>query len=186
MVRTILLSTLVLLISEVVSSQNVDFYKENITMKIDEGKFYVSGTYFYRSVSNESQPLYYPFPDDERYGPVDSIYIFNISLNKLVEPQDRNAKGFLFDVDFNDEGEAEILIFYRQLIPGERAEYIIETTQLWDKPLDVATYQLIIPGDITVYRFSIPPDDSIHTEDEKLYTWERYRFMPDRNLVFDF
>jgi hypothetical protein len=52
--------------------------------------------------------------------------------------------------------------------------------------LEQAAYQLIIPLNTTINRFSIPPGDSITTDGEKVYYWSEKNFMPIENMVFDY
>ena len=66
--------------------QEISFYKENITMKIDENTFYVTGIYYLKSNTSDKGTLLYPFPEDTKYGSVDSIYLYNITTNEIIKP----------------------------------------------------------------------------------------------------
>ena len=166
--------------------QDVSFYKENITMKIEGDYFYVSGTYYFRTVSDSSIVLFYPFPIDSIYGEVDTLLIFNLNANKKIEPLETRSNGSVFKVDFGNEQETAILISYRQKLIGNRAEYILTTTASWRQPIEQADYQLIVPDSLNITYFSFKPDKSQPVDDEIIYYWSRRDFMPRMNMVFEF
>lgn len=167
-------------------AQEISFFKENITMKLEREYFYVSGKYYYRSDSPAMMPLFYPYPQDPLYGRSDSLIIFDITNNSSITALDEDSLGARFDIAIQEEPELLIQVSYRQKLLGNKAEYIITTTQLWQQPMEQAYYQLIVPNDISITHFSISPNDSIVTELERVYTWEKFNFMPRKNLVFEF
>ena len=83
-------------------------------------------------------------------------------------------------------GDQAIQISYRQKLLGNRAEYILKSTIGWKKPLDQASYQLIVPSGIRISSFSIAPQDSIVTDGEVVYLWNKYHYMPSENLIFEY
>lgn len=168
------------------SGQQLSFYRENITMKIQEHHFYVSGTYYFRVDQPGIKQLYYPFPVSDLFGNPDSVYLFDLTNNAPIEPTVSDSSGLLFLADFSKYSDLGIQISYRQPLLGSKAEYILETTKVWGKPFREATYQLIIPKSLIITRFAIVPDDFIITDQEKIYTWEKYNYMPERNMVFEF
>jgi hypothetical protein len=167
-------------------AQEISFFKENITMKLEQDHFYVSGNYFLKTTGDQSITLVYPFPVDTLYGDVDSLRIFNLSTNRLIEPLDVKKEAAVLKVDFGDLKEVEILISYRQKLLGNRAEYILESTRSWRKPLEQADYELIVPDRLKINSFSYPPDESIAAGTETIYYWSRSNFMPSVNMVFEF
>jgi hypothetical protein len=169
-----------------VSGQQLSFYRENITMKIQEQQFYVSGTYYFRYNLTDKKLLYYPFPTGDQYGNPDSVFLYDLTNNKPIEPMKQDSSGLLFLVDFSKSSDISVQISYRQTLLGNQAEYILETSKVWGKPFEEASYQLIIPANIVITRFAIPPGDSIITNPDKIYTWEKYNYMPEKNMVFEF
>lgn len=168
------------------SGQQLSFYRENITMKIQEQQFYVSGTYYFRYNLSGIKQLYYPFPVSDLYGNPDSVYLFDLTNNVQIVPTEQDSSGLLFLAEFSKYSDISIQISYKQPLWRNQAEYILETTKVWGKPFKDASYQLIIPKGLVITRFYIPPDDSIFTENEKIYTWERYNYMPENNMIFEF
>lgn len=168
------------------SGQQLSFYRENITMKILEQHFYVSGTYYFRHDLSGIKQLYYPFPVSDQFGNPDSVYLYDLTNNAPIEPTEQDSSGLLFLADFSKYSDISIQISYKQSLLGNRAEYILETTKVWGKPFKEATYQLIIPKNLIITHFAIAPDDSILTDKERIYTWEKYNYMPERNMAFEF
>lgn len=166
--------------------QDVSFYKEIITMKIEKDYFYVSGSYYLKTVRDRSVALVYPFPVDSLMGEVDSILVFDMTENKPIELINKRAEGIAFKADFGDKNELVILISYRQKLLGGRAEYILESAKGWKKPFEEADYQLIIPDSLKVVSFSIPPDESVISDKEIIYYWSKTNYMPSKNIVFEF
>ena len=166
--------------------QDISFFKENITMKIEQDFFYVTGDYFLKTDKDSSIVLVYPFPVDSLYGEVDSILIFNITGNKPIEILSKKKTGVLFRADFGKEKEIQLLIAYRQKLPGNKAEYILESTASWRKPLEQADYQLIVPADLEITRFSIQPDTFMEAGEEMVYYWTKKNYMPRVNMIFEF
>lgn len=181
-----LLLLILLTLSVKLPAQDVSFYRENITMRIDSGKFFVSGLYYFESLTLDQKLLVYPFPTDSLYGKVSSVFMHDLTNDQPLEQLKSNSTDILFLVDFRQNKKVEVLISYQQELLGDRAEYILETTQAWKKPMAQATYQLIIPSDHYITRFSIPPMDSIITKQEKIYTWEMFEYLPSENIIFDF
>lgn len=167
-------------------AQDISFFKENITMKIEQDYFYITGNYFLKTTGDQSIILVYPLPVDSLYCEVDSINIFNLTTDEPVKILERKKDVAVFKLEFAEYKEVELLISYRQKLLGDRAEYILESTVSWRKPLEQADYQLIVPEGLEIINFSIAPGDSISAGEETIYYWSKKNYMPDRNMVFEF
>lgn len=166
-------------------SQEIEFYKENITMEISDGHFHVTGNYYLRSDTVSPFPLTYPFPKDPLYGEVDSVNLFNLKTGQAIEIKKKTISGILFMAEPDSTGKVETLISYRQKLKGKKAEYIVITTRNWQQPLEEATFQLITPSDMVMEHFSYLPSDTLVTQKNTVYTWQMFNFMPERNMVFE-
>lgn len=167
-------------------AQDLNFYKESITFKIETNCFYVNGDYYLKSSTNGKRVLYYPFPLDDLYGAVDSVSIYDVNRQEKLEPFKQSERGLFFNFTTDSLVETYLQIAYQQKLLGKRAEYILTTTQAWGKAFEKADYQLIVPDGIEVTRFSYPPDRTITVENERIYFWSKYNFMPAKNMVFEF
>jgi hypothetical protein len=168
------------------AAQELSFYQENIFMRLEPGNFFVTGHYFLKGEPEKNYVLTYPFPVDKSYGEVDSLLIMDLNTGRFIEPLSRKPSGILFKVEFGDTSDIVIQIFYRQKLPGTRAEYILTSTLGWKKPLERANFQLLLKPDIHITGFSIPPDDSAKSTTEQIYYWFMKDFMPEKNMVLEF
>jgi hypothetical protein len=167
-------------------SQKFSFFKESITMKIEGDAFYVTGIYWLRGEPGQSKLLMYPYPMDPSFGKVDSIYIYNMTSGLHIVPAMTRENGTWFSVSFGSDREIELQISYKQMLYGNRAQYILRSTKEWKKPLELANYQLIVPATYRITGFSIPPQDTALINNETLYYWEKTNFLPREDMIFGF
>jgi len=186
MIRLIIVLLVSLVINTNIFGQPLSFYKENITMKIEKEHFYVNGIYYLDNINNDIRSIIYPLPVDSVYGPIDSLYIINLTSGKIIQPIKEDSNLVVFKVDFSKHNKIEIQISYRQKLFGNRAEYILNSTLAWKKPIGQVNYQLIVPAEIEIQDFSIQPDDLIINTNSTVYYWEKYNYLPSENLIFDF
>lgn len=184
--RSVSLLPIFLLIYTTGPSQGLSFYQENITMKITKDFFHVTGIYYLRNDKKSSEILIYPYPVDSLYGPVDSICIYNMTTHKNITPLKTDLYKTVFKLDFSDPGDLVIQISYRQKLNRNRAEYILKSTIAWKQPLNQANYQLMVPSGLQISSFSMTPHDSIVTDQEVVYLWNKFNYMPTENLIFEY
>lgn len=92
-------------------------------------------------------------------------------------------KGATFKIEIKPEETSKFRISYRQKLLGNRAEYILTTTQSWGRPLEQANYTLIIPNKLSIDSLSYTPDSFETKRDRIIFFWEKENFMPDRNFI---
>jgi len=127
--------------------RNLDFFREDLNLEIKDDYFYVDGIYYFRNTSNEEikRLLFYPFPIDSLYGTVDSmqaICLFD-SSDCMIKT---NENGFSFKVHLASKQEQKYRLSYRQELFGNKAEYILTTTQRWGKPFEDVNYRIFLPN----------------------------------------
>lgn len=169
-------------------SQEVQFYKEDLTFEIKDGRFSVSGKYYLRNADHTDRTitLIYPFPQDSLYEPVDTIFIYNINRAEEIKPLETKMEYSVFQIEMEAKESAEVLIYYSQKLNDCRAEYILTTTKFWKRGFEKASYQLISDVELNFTFFSYTPDSSFISGNNRIYYWERKSFMPDKNFVFEF
>ena len=186
MSKNIVLGILGILIGLSCQAQDLHFFKESITFKIEKDLFHVSGDYYLKSNVTGKKILFYPYPVDELYGEVDTINIYDVGRQELLEPFKESEHGVFLSFMADSTKEAHLKISYSHKLNGEQAEYILLTTQEWGKPFELATYQLIVENNLEVKEFSYTPDKKVEIENETLYFWKKENFMPIRNMIFKF
>jgi hypothetical protein len=169
-----------------ISAQNASFFKEHITFKIEAGCFYVNGEYNVRRTGDTAGEisLFYPFPVDTLFAPVDSFLIYDVTHNTEIVAFKKTMSGAFFRIGLDTV--TTVLISYQQKLLSNQAQYILTTTQHWGKPLEEVSYELITPADMKIISFSYMPDNRQEVGDAIIYYWRKYHFMPDRDMIFTF
>jgi len=171
-----------------VASQNLQFYREDLTFEIKDNFFYVDGIYNFCNNGEKEiqQVLFYPFPVDSIYGVVDSINAFDVNAKTLNIITNIAEKGFYFKIKLQSYGIGKYKISYRQKLLKNKAEYILVTTRKWGKPLERAQFKLITPVGLKIISISYKPDSIKQLNNKMFYYWNKKDFMPDRNMLFYF
>jgi hypothetical protein len=181
-----ILIVLVLILPLSCINQEFSFVQENVTMKITNDRFCVTGFYQINGKNQNKNVLVYPFPIDSLYGDIDSLKIYNLSTNELITPLSCNNKKAVFKINFDKNKVLDVQISYCQKLLGHQAEYLLKSTISRERPLIQANFQLIVPDNITITHFSYLPQDSIKTDSELVYYWRKINFMPKDNMIFKF
>ena len=176
---------LILFLSLNLFAQSIDFYKEDITFKLNKTKFYISGLYHFKNTSDKLQKslIYFPVIPTCITNKADSINIINLSNLQHV-PYNRKTSGFTFLLESKANDSTIYQIEYEQDICGDSALYILESTQKWVKPLRSGIYKLIVPDSLEIEFLSYEPDSIYSFTNYKIYYLYKINFFPDRNLVF--
>lgn len=170
-----------------VFAQRADFYKEDITFRLNKVYLDVEGYYWFANHSDKQvhSNIFYPFPY-YKGGEVDSIRLYNISAGQRTRYNLESVNGISFDLFIAPHDTVLFQIGYRQKLTGDSAVYILRTTKGWGKPLVHAEYKLIVPIDLKIINFSYPPDKLYKIELENIYYWKMDSFMPDKDMIFYF
>ena len=169
------------------NSQNIEFYREDLTFKIEKGYFSVDGIYYFCNVSDKALKtnLFYPFPTDSTYGNIDSVFVL-LNDSIPIEFYKKENKGIYFPVKISAYGTTKYRIKYRQKITGNKAEYILTSTQTWKKPFEIVNYKLIVPNDIKIKDISYKADSINNSAANTIYFWKKKDFMPEKNMIIMF
>jgi len=162
------------------AQNHVSFFEEHIDFALDTDYFIINGIYsFHNDVDKDvNQQIIFPFAD--KTATIDSIRIINLSTGRNIH-YDKLENSVLFNFILPGKDTVDINIFYRQKI-STLNKYIITSTQAWGKPLYKAVYTLTTEKNLRIKSFSYPYDSVREVKNKKLYSWEKYDFMPK----FDF
>ena len=167
-------------------AQELSFDSEELTFRIDENNFYVSG--YYHLISSGlnviETALYYPFPKDSVFFPADSIKIFDITNKKEIKNIESKLGGVIFNVEI--DSSLTLFISYKQKLKSKTAKYILTTTKYWKKSLKEVSYCLITPLDMEISYFSYKPNRNEIINNRKIYYWKKKNFMPEKDMEFEF
>lgn len=184
MVKTIYLFFLLNLFA---FGQRADFYREDITFRLDSVSLDVEGYYWFANHSDKSvkSEIYYPFPNYSGEN-IDSIRLYNLSAGHKSTFIREGEHGISFILNISPFDTVLFQIGYRQKIIGDSAVYILRTTQGWGKPIDYAEYKLIVPSSFMIKQFVYPPDKTYEMEKYRIYYWKKEKFMPVQDMIFYF
>ncbi len=163
-------------------SQVVDFFREDLSFKLNKEYFVVDGNYYFRN--NSSLPItkimIYPFPEDSLLGNVSAITCFNIADSISATKKIFDSK-ITFTITIPANNIAIYKIGYRQDLLGSMAKYILTTTHQWKKPFEQASYTLIAKN-INIDSLSYIPDRVESFQDSTIFLWNKKNFMPNMDF----
>jgi len=159
-------------------SMPIRFLNEEIKMSIDSGRVAVTGTYYFKNITNQNKTakIFYPFPiDDFHYYP-DFILVSGFDYTE-------NDSGISFIMKFKPMAMESLAIFYEQRLNNNQARYILKTTQQWQNPLQEARFIINLPENFTAIHLSYPSDSTINKDNRIYYYINKKNFMPKEDLI---
>ena len=168
------------------NAQDISFFKEDITFRIEKSCFFVNGIYSLRNngISVRKIVLFYPFPTDSIYSSPDSLFVYNITTGQEITNCINKEKGIIFNLDV--DSTTDLCISYRQQLKSNEAKYILTTTKQWGEAFETVTYKLIINNMLQIKTFSYAPDKYEEFGDTIIYYWVKKNFMPLKDMIFTF
>lgn len=180
------LPLLVLYPFQVNISQDIQFYREDITFELSKDHFKVNGNYYFRNLNFDpvKTKLIYPFPNDSIYGNADSVFVSDFyGKKKLIKV---TSKAAAVELSIDPLDTIVLNIGYEQKLKEGRAEYILTTTKGWGKAFERANYNLITDTCILIRSFSYEPDTSFLTDEKNIFLWEKRNFLPEKDFIIMF
>jgi len=180
MKKIIFLLTLIVLqsYSLTVLSQDLQFYREDIVFTIDKQYAATNAEYYFCNTGSRDirTALFYPFPESAIEF-IDSIHVEDISTKNAV-PYRYGKSGIFFEISLTAYGQSGYRVFYCQKLTGNHFIYILKSTESWRRPLEFASYDLIVPVNLTIDSLSYVPDTSFVRNNRMIYEWKKKDFMP--------
>jgi hypothetical protein len=164
-------------------SQFPDFYRENINITVNDSTADVEGYYylFNNRVDDIKIALVYPFPVNEDLHSPSAIRVFdNTHKNKM--PYRKREKNISFQVPISALDSTIILINYTQECTNRYFEYILTSTRLWGKPLELAEFTIRIDSNLKLLSHSYDFDSSYTIKDKTYYYFKKVNFFPNENI----
>jgi hypothetical protein len=179
---------IVLNIATFTHAQRIEFFREDISFGIDTVFFSVNGDYYFRNSSDESRSfvIVYPVRSNGTAKPIDTIMVFDQADITHALKVDVKDTLVTFAINMPPHSVKTLKIIYLQRHKGNIVRYILLTTKFWDKPLEIANYNLIVKKNIQINDFSLKPDNSIYFGETVIYYWKREQFMPAMDFEIKF
>lgn len=162
-------------------AQSLQFFGEKIEITVHDEHAEVRGEYHFKNNSNQTvqRTLFYPFEINEDLPYPDSISVMHdekaISFNLQND-------GIGFSVTIPPENISVYEVFYSQKTPARKMEYILTTTQRWQKPLHFAEYILKMPLNLQLTYLSLTDPEWEIKDNYKIYRIHKTNYMPTANF----
>jgi hypothetical protein len=156
----------------------VDFFKEDITLEIEEGKVKVTGFYFFKNLTSDRIRVnfYYPFPIDAHHHYPDTI-----AMSRFYE---KDSSGIHFTMVFDPNGVDSFQIMYQQKFSKNQCRYITTTTEKWERPIKEAHFTIIIPDTLSAtINYAVSHSKKIHNKHHHYITIQN--FFPKEDLMIE-
>jgi hypothetical protein len=165
------------------ASQLPDFYRENINITINDSTAEVEGYYylFNNNVDDIKIALAYPFPVNEGLKFPSVISVFDNTAKNNIAYKKRK-KSISFPVSISALDSTIILINYIQKCPSGFFEYILTSTRLWGKPLELAEFTIKIDSNLKLLSHSYNFDSTYQKKDKTHYYFKKENFLPNENI----
>jgi hypothetical protein len=180
-----LLIAVVAVIQLALSSTSVaQFVREEISIRVHGSYCTLDGRYEFKNTQNDAAlwPIFYPLLSTVAIPLADSIRIYDADTAEPL-PFESGSNGVSFSIPMPPLGSKTIQITYRQRTPKERMEYILTTTKKWGKPLERATFRVIVPDSLRLTHISIPYDSLMKRGHDVEHLIRKKAFMPRSDLV---
>jgi hypothetical protein len=169
-----------------IRQNQVRFYREYVTVEPSATRTTVTALYYFRNDSDESSTvgISYPFPVDRHH-----LYPFQTKVweerQGSFEPLGfvRGETDVKWTMSFTPREEKLIKVRYVQEIRTRRAIYIVTTTKLWERPIEIAEFEFRIPASFGGVLLSFTPDRTESRGDTVVYYRRFTEFFPDEDLT---
>ncbi len=157
-------------------STEIDFYKEDIRIEIENNRATVTGEYFFKNLTNNKKRVkfFYPFP-------VDSLHLFP-DMILLDFPYERDTNGIYFTMKMEAKRENFFKIIYCQKLQKNTFRYITTTTKMWKKPIKYAHFLIILPETLKA-EVNYPIVSKYHSFKKVFYIIDKKDFCPEEDLI---
>jgi hypothetical protein len=163
----------------------VDFFKEEITMVVEDSTASIWGLYYFRNNGDFTGefPVQFPFYIDSLSLFPDTIKAYMIASGDTTSLWFRRVKDtIVLRIPITNRGVTSWHLDYKQRLRDTRAVYIITSTASWGKPLEDATYRFIALAKYDSVETWPEPDTVIARGDYKEYLTRKSEFMPEKNM----
>lgn len=165
-------------------AQSPQFVDEMIEVRVYGEYCTVVGTYSFKNhgTSDASWTVFYPLLNNADLPFPDSLFVMNIETKDTVTVT-AARNGISYSISVPASKTRKYKVYYRQRTPARRMEYILTSTRQWGRPLERATFSIIIPDSFLLASISIPFNDVENRWNERVYHIRKNNFLPRNNLV---
>lgn len=185
MLRRIVRLITFILLTISISANDITFRKEYLDIFINDSNCVLEGRYFLsnNTYANIRMPIHYPIAINDFQLYPDSISVIKYQQDNIQ--YNRNNRGLNFVLNIPADTTISIFIRYRQKTNKNKFEYIVESTKSWGEPLQYAKINIHLPRQFKLTNSSFTYKKVEETEDGLIYTIEKQKFYPDKNIIIN-
>lgn len=160
------------------------FVREEIAIRVHGEYCTLDGRYEFRNTEHHAAlwPIFYPLLNTDVVPLADSVQIHDAESGESL-PSESGVNGVSFALSMPSRASRAIRISYRQLTPKQTMEYILTSTKQWGKPLENATFRVMVPDSLKLTHISIPTSSHTKRGHDVEYLIQKKAFMPRSNLI---
>jgi hypothetical protein len=154
----------------------IDFFKEDVTIEMLDGRIRVTGTYFFENLTQIGKRVkfYYPFPVDSNHHYPDTI--------TLSYPYEKDSAGVFFSLSLRPNSVDSFKITYEQQIEETFFRYVTITTKVWKRPIKEAEFTIIAPESLVI-KANYPFSEVTNIDGYRHYSIPILDFFPEEDLI---
>jgi hypothetical protein len=170
--------------SSALQAQSLQFAEETIEVRVCGQYCTLTGTYTFKnhSHSDTEWSIFYPLLNTTTLPFPDSLAVLDMEGMQAV-PFASAENGLSFIINVPANSGKTYRVFYRQPTPARTMEYILVTTKQWGRPLERATFLIVIPDSLQLTKISLPYDSVEKTRNGHIYYVHKTDFLPEKNLI---
>jgi len=168
-------------ISRSFADMPVEFFKEEVNIKLGKNTATIKGLYFFENNSDFhiDATISYPFS-------VDSNHQYPTKI-KILDPRQplrftKTKKGIKWMLHLDPNGIMKVSVEYSQKVKGNTITYILTSTKFWKKKMDKAMFTIETPTDFPKLNISLEPDSVKDRENKIFYFITKRYFLPEKDL----
>ncbi len=162
------------------NSLPVIFFKENLTITLNEGEMQVEGNYYFRNQHNGpfSSPIFYPLLSNE-------VMPFPHHIEVTGKRFYKSPEGIYWQISFNKpQEEQKVHVLYRQKLLTSKAIYLVTSTQAWGTPLEWVEFKVNFPADWSELKTAYPMTAVKEEQGRKYWRFSAKHFWPKQDMIF--
>jgi hypothetical protein len=169
------------------TAQRTQFHSELIRMLVQPGRLTVNA--LYRFVAPEEARefplrLFFPYPQDSLLGDAE-MAMLEVALpgeawRDIGFTDAPDGRGARWRIPLIGDTTLVRAVYHQELL-GPYARYVVTTTNIWNRPLEHARFEVFLPESARAPEFSFPfaPPE----EPGAPYIYEAEDFLPDRDIT---
>ncbi len=156
----------------------IEFFREDITIEVQNSKVRVTGIYFFKNltVNRKRVTFYYPFP-------VDSNHLYPDKI-EIIHPYEKDSTGIFFTLLLDAMKSDSFKIAYEQQVHHNRFKYITTTTKEWQRSIKEAYFTIIMPDSLSA-KINYEPYESVKIDSKDYFYILQKDFYPDEDLIIE-